>query len=231
MKRITTPALTAYFAGRTLSPIGFLPNGRPVFPIAGGAEDDPPQDKGGDDKGGKDDQPADYKPPATQADLDRIISERLRRQAETKFGDYDDLRTKAAEADKAREAAMSDAERAVEAARKEGESAAQERANARLIRSEARALAATAKFRDPSDAVAFLDLAKVSVNDEGDVDAKAIRDQLKTLADSKPYLVDDGKTPRPKPDKGQGGTGGGETPSVARGRDLWEERRGKKKTA
>jgi hypothetical protein len=35
----TTPALAAFAAGRTVAPIGYLPSGRPVFPIAGGAED------------------------------------------------------------------------------------------------------------------------------------------------------------------------------------------------
>jgi hypothetical protein len=37
--RFTTPALAAFAAGRAQEPIGHLPNGRPVFPIAGGAED------------------------------------------------------------------------------------------------------------------------------------------------------------------------------------------------
>lgn len=40
----TTPALAAFALGEPVRPIGFLPNGRPVFPIAGGAPDDPPAD-------------------------------------------------------------------------------------------------------------------------------------------------------------------------------------------
>lgn len=38
MHKHTTPALSAFAAGRTPEPIGYI-NGRPIFPIAGGAED------------------------------------------------------------------------------------------------------------------------------------------------------------------------------------------------
>jgi len=44
--------------------------------------------KGGDGK----DQPTTF----TQADLDRIVSDRLKQQAKNKFGDYDELKAKAA---------------------------------------------------------------------------------------------------------------------------------------
>ncbi|MFE4197257.1 hypothetical protein ACFRJ9_15440 [Paenarthrobacter sp. NPDC056912] len=40
-----------------------------------------------------------YTPPASQADLDRIIQDRLSRH-DKKYGDYDDLKSKAAEYDK-----------------------------------------------------------------------------------------------------------------------------------
>jgi hypothetical protein len=184
-------------------------------------------DKGGDaDKGG--DKGGGYKPPATQADLDRMISDRLARNNE-KFSDYADLKKKAEAHDATLEAAKSDADKAIDAARTEGEKSATEKANGRLIRSEARALAASANFRDPSDAVAFLDLTKVTVGDDGEVDEKAIAEQLKTLAESKPYLVDDGKKVGPKSDKSQGGGAGTEDgSSVSRGREMYESQRPKK---
>ena len=65
----------------------------------------------------------------------------------------------------------------------------------------------------------------------GEVDAAAIKAKLKELSDADPYLLDDGKKPAPKPDRAQGGTDGGGKPSVSTGRELWEARRGSKKTA
>lgn len=54
-----------------------------------------------------------YTPPATQADLDKIIAERLARER-AKFGDYDELKKKAAEYDKAVEASKTEAEKQAE---------------------------------------------------------------------------------------------------------------------
>jgi hypothetical protein len=199
MKRTTLPfALSSYFAGIPVQPVGFLPNGRPVFPIAGGADDDPP----GEDP--KPNEKPDFQPIASQADLDRILGERLARER-AKYADYDDLRTKAAEFDKAAEAARTDQEKAVEEARNEGKTEALTAANTRLVSAEARALAAEAKFRNPSLAVKAVDLKGVTVNDDGEVDAAAIKAKLKELSDAEPYLIDDGKKPLPKPDRSQGG--------------------------
>lgn len=153
--------------------------------------------------------PAAYTPPATQDDLNRIVGERLARERE-KYADYESLKEKAAAHDAAIEAAKTEAEKAVDAARKEGESTATERANARIVGAEARALAATEKFRNPAAAVKLLDLSGVTVGADGEVDADAIKTKLKALAESDPYLVDDGKKPAPKPDPTQGGGGGGD---------------------
>lgn len=60
-------------------------------------------------------QQATYTPPATQADLDRIIGERLARDR-AKFADYDTLKAKAAEHDKLVQASKSDQERLEERA-------------------------------------------------------------------------------------------------------------------
>lgn len=232
MRKFLTPALTAFALGEPIRPIGFLPNGRPVFPIAGGADDAKPDDDKKDDKADdKKDEPAKFEPITSQEDLDKRLGERLARER-AKYGDYDDLKKKAAAHDKALEDAKSDADKAIDAARKEGETTAQERANARLVAAEARALAAEAKFRNPSLAVKAVDLKGIAVNDDGEPDAAAIKAKLKELSDADPYLVDDGKKPAPKSDRSQGGGGGGaDSPSVSRGRDLYEERHGKKKTA
>lgn len=69
------------------------------------------EDQAGD-KGG---QSGTYTPPATQADMDRIIADRISRER-GKYADYDDLKAKAAEHDKAVEAQKSEAQKAVERA-------------------------------------------------------------------------------------------------------------------
>lgn len=214
-----TPALAAFALGEPILPIGYLPNGRAIFPIAGGASDDPPKGDG---------PPADppkFEPITSQEELDRRLGARLARERE-KFADYDDLKQKAAEHDKAVEAARTEHEKAVEAAKAEGRTEALTTANTRLVSAEARALAAEAKFRNPSLAVRAVDLSGVKVGDDGSVDADAIKVKLKALSDAEPYLIDDGKT-RPRPDSAQGGGGSGDggKPSVAAGRDLYEQRR------
>jgi len=175
------------------------------------------------------DTPAVYTAPASQADLDRIIGDRLARERE-KFADYADLKTKAVEYDKAIEAARTDQEKAVEAARNEGKSEALTTANARLVSAEARALAAEAKFASPALAVRALDLADVKVNDDGSVDAESIKTKLKELADSGAFVIGDGAKPKPQPDRAQGGgskTKGGSLTGLP-GSELYERLHPKK---
>lgn len=125
-----------------------------------------------------------------------------RRSAEKRARDGDAARVRL---EKLEEASKSELQRAVDAARQEGAQSAMQAANARLVRSEARALAAAAKFRDPSDAVAFLgDLDGVTVTESGDVDAKALSAALTDLAKQKPYLLAEDRPTRPQGDAGQG---------------------------
>lgn len=182
-------------------------------------------DGGGDPKDGK----VTYVAPASQADFDRIISERLTRERtkiEARYEGFEGFKTKAAEHDAAAEAAKGEHEKALDAARKEGTAAGvasvTEAANARLVGAEARALAASAKFRNPALAVRNLDLAGIKVDAKGDVDAAAITALLAKLATDEPYLVDDGKGGKPKVDPTQG-TGDDKTSKGAGG--LAEARR------
>jgi hypothetical protein len=122
----------------------------------------------------------------------------------------------ATELEQLRTQAMSDQEKAVNAAKTAGYTEALTKANKRLVSAEARALAAGAKFRDPGDAVKFLTLDDISVDEDGNVDASAIKSALEELAKSKPYLLDDGKAPAPSGDIGQGHrTGPAADPRVA----------------
>jgi maltoporin len=137
----------------------------------------------------------------TQADVDRLIADRLKR---AKPADYDDVKAKAKQFDDLQAATASDLEKAVTAARKEGETEATKRANARLVSAEARALAAEMQFRKPGHAVRLIDLSAVSVGDDGEVDTAAVRTLLDDLAKDDPLLLvvpDDG---RPKGNADQG---------------------------
>ncbi len=212
MKKTLTPALTAFACGEAIKPVGFLPNGRPVYPIAGGAEDPPP------------DPPADKT--FTQAEVDAIVLKRAERVAADKYGDYADLKAAKTRLDEIESANATELERAVKKAREEGASEVQAKANARLLGAEARALAAEAKFRNPGLAVKAIDLSEVKVSDDGTPDAAAIKALLADLAKDEPYLIDEGKQ-RPKPDEAQGRTTN--TPSKAEeGRAEAERRFGKR---
>lgn len=169
----------------------------------------------------------------TQADMDRIVAERLGRERakdRAKYADYADLKAKAAEHDKIVESQRSEQEKAVEAARKEGADSVLTKANERLIVSEARALAAEANFRSPAFVVRALDLSDVTVSQDGTVDAAALKAALKVLAADQPYLVDDGKPRTPKPDFTQGSGRGGSSSGGEKGLAEAERRFGKKTT-
>lgn len=63
--------------------------------------------------------PKEFTPPASQEEFDRIIAERLARQDKTiraEFGDYADLKAKAAKFDEADAASKSDLQKAIERA-------------------------------------------------------------------------------------------------------------------
>lgn len=138
-----------------------------------------------------------YTAPASQADLDRIINERLTRER-AKYADHADLKAKAAELEQIKAANATEQEKAVKAAVDDALKVERQRSNSVLISAEARALAAAAKFRDPGDAVRFLDLTQIKVGDDGAVDQAAIKAALDTLGKEKAYLLAD-ETPAPPP--------------------------------
>lgn len=150
----------------------------------------------------------------TQAEVDAMILKRAERVAADKYGgDHADLQAKAKRLEEIEAANATELEKAVKKAKAEGAAEVQTAANTRLVAAEARALAAEAKFRNPTLAIKALDLSAVKVADDGSIDTAAIKAALKSLADDEPYLVDDGKKPAPKPDDAQGQPKG--TPSKA----------------
>ena len=159
-----------------------------------------------DDKGTGNDQagtPPAGTPPAggqfTQADLDRIVGERLTRER-AKFADYDEAK-KAAEELKAlkasqlsetekRDARIKELETTQKAAEEKVKAAEAETAK-RLIRAEVRMMASSLGFTSPDDAYALADLVDVAIDDKGAV--QGVQKALEALAKAKPYLV--GKAP------------------------------------
>lgn len=125
----------------------------------------------------------------TQAEVNAIVKDQAKRRVDSKYGDYDDLKAKAAKLDEIEAASASDLEKATKAAREEGEQAARSRSDLALAKASARALAAEAGFQDPSDAVAFLKLDDVKVNDDAEVDEGTLKERLDELAKSKAYLL------------------------------------------
>lgn len=130
-----------------------------------------------------------YTPPASQADLDRIIQDRVARE-QKKFGDYEELKAKAGEFDAYKTASLTDQEKAVEAARLEGRTNAESEWSQRLLGAEIRAVAADLKFKSPADALQlFGDTSAIPIAD-GVVDSAAVKTRLEALATEKAYLID-----------------------------------------
>jgi hypothetical protein len=136
-------------------------------------------------------------PPAdrtfTQAELDRIVADRLNRQ-KSQFADYEALKTKATKYDELEAQNKSELQKereAREAAEKQRDEALTT-AQRRVVRSEVVARAA-GKLADPSDAPALLDLDEFKLDDKGEVDSKAIDAALDDLLKRKPHLAADTK--------------------------------------
>lgn len=135
----------------------------------------------------------------TQADIDRIVAERLTRER-SKFADYDDLKSKAAKLTELEKAQMSEAEKQaarvaeLEAQIAQAQADAQtqmEAANRRLIQSALVAEATAAKFHKPEDAPRFVDMDALKVDDAGNV--TGAKDAIKALAKEREYLVNTAK--------------------------------------
>lgn len=151
-------------------------------------------------------------PPAdkvlTQADVDRIVQERLTRERQ-KFADYEDLKSKASKLDELEQANKSELEkmqaRAEEAEKRATE--ASERAKASTLRAAIVDQANRAGAVDADAVLALLDPNAVTIGDDGQV--TGAEEAVAKLLESKPYLV--GKTPgvQGAADGGPRGSGGG----------------------
>lgn len=135
----------------------------------------------------------------TQVDVDRIVADRLSRDREKtakKYGDYDELKTKAGRLAELEAATQTELERAVVKATTETE----QRVRAALLAEHAPKLAradfvsAAAGRVEKADLDKFLKYAdmKQFVTDTGETDAKAVEAAIKDLGADKPTDFDGG---------------------------------------
>lgn len=135
----------------------------------------------------------------TQADVDRILKERLDRErakvkeVAAKVADYDQLKTRLTELEQAqlsedekRQRKLKELEEQKMEAETKAAQALQE-ANRRLMRTAVMAAAVEAGFQAPEDAFSLLDANSVTVDDEGNVTGAA--EAVLALAAAKPYLL------------------------------------------
>lgn len=144
-----------------------------------------------------------------QAEVDRIIAERLARQ-KAQYADYDELKAKAAKWAEVEESQKSEAqktqERMAQLERERDEALA--RSNDRLIRAAFVAEAAKVGALHPEDLFALADRAGVSVNEQGDVVGVTEAVQAVVTAGRIPLA-----TNRPASPKLDGGAGSGTRPA------------------
>lgn len=151
-----------------------------------------------------------------QADVDRIVSERLARE-KAKYADYDDVKAKAEQFDAVQAAQQTELERAqsenVKLQKERDDIAAEQAADRR--RNALERAASKAKFHDPSDAASQIDASRLEVDANGAItNADAL---VAEIATSKPYLVAGDATPpgTPPPTPGVDAGPKGDTPGAA----------------
>lgn len=127
-------------------------------------------------------QASEWNPPASQAELDRIIQNRLERER-AKFADYESLAEKAQYWDEIEQASQTEHERLQEELARWQNEASTWRTQA--VSSRVERLAAD-RFADPSDALAAIDPNKY-LGAGGEIDEAAIRADLDAVLDRKPH--------------------------------------------
>ncbi|WP_404474829.1 hypothetical protein [Microbacterium aerolatum] len=154
-------------------------------------------------------QPSAYTPPASQADLDRIIESRLARERQKLSGEYGgdaaSVKAQLEEYAKFKESQKTETEKAIDEAKKGAETEVSQRFLSKLVGSEVKALAASLGFNDPTDALAVIDAANLPIKDD-EPDTDEIKKLVEKLSTDKPYLLKAGTkpTPRTRPKPGHG---------------------------
>ncbi|OAK38955.1 scaffolding protein [Bacillus wiedmannii] len=163
------------------------------FSDGGGSGDDPDKNPGGTD-----DPPKTF----TQEELDEIVKKRLERErnkSAEQYGDYDDVKAKLAEYEKAEEERKKQEMTEIERLQAEKEEAdkkvleaseaaqkAQEKANARILNTEIKSIARALDANDPGDVLALLDKSSIQLDESGNY--QGVEEAVNALKDSKPWM-------------------------------------------
>ena len=138
----------------------------------------------------------------TQEEVNRMQAQ-TRRDERNKYGDYNDLKARAAKADELEQAQLSDAQkleaRAIEGERKASE--AQEQIASAMIASDVKVRASALGIIDPDAAYLLLDRSNVRYDATEGV--TGVDDALASLLEAKPYLKSSNRTPNLNPESGQ----------------------------
>lgn len=147
-----------------------------------------------------------YAPPATQADLDRIIADRVAR-TKNQFKDYAELKAAKSELDTIKAANQTEAERLTQDVTRWQTEAERWRGDA--VKSRIETLAAD--FADPTDALGALGDPAQFLDAGGQINNEAIQAELAAILDRKPHWrraegAPTTRLPLPNPSQGTGGT-------------------------
>jgi len=155
----------------------------------------------------------------TQDDLNRFLADEKRKR-DAKYADYETLKTAAAELAALKDAQLSETEKLqkrlteLEAAKTQAETRVRET----LIRSAVISEAARLSFNDPEDAYRLIDVAKLTIADDGKVPEAAA--EVKALAESRKYLIKSGNPALSSFNPAGGGGGVTETDAQRRARII-----------
>jgi len=185
--------------GQPLQAVGFRRNGAPIWPIIGAAEGDlgappvPAPPAGGPPAVPPVTPPVEPPAPPVEVRDPTALLNAYNAEKDKRKALADEART-ANEALAALQAkvAGTEAEHAASVAAKKVQDEALDKANTRIKKAEVRA-AATGKLADPADALVYLDLSKIEVGEDGEVDSKAVNAAIDDLIKNKPYLAAQGK--------------------------------------
>ena len=148
-----------------------MPNGQQT-------DDEGQEPEGGQQQQG---QQSEWTPPASQEELDRIITDRLKRETR-KFRDYDSLKAKAEQYDALAASVQTDQERAVTEAQQQAFAQALGSVVPRLVKAEFRAAVGDRLSKEElDDFLEDVDLTKY-VDDDGEPDLDKIKKKVNLIA-------------------------------------------------
>lgn len=125
----------------------------------------------------------------SQAELDKIVQDRLAREAK-KYDGFDDLKTKAAEFDKLQEAQKTELQKATDRATELEKKANAAEARAKDTALRAAIIGEAAKQGADPDVAAALVTPQITFNDSGD--PEGVAEAITALLEAKPFLKADG---------------------------------------